>query len=149
MTASQVHDMVFAEGGTLHVWLGGAKFRAMTTPLKARTVRDFSETESDMSGLDVFTPSPKLSAVMVAHADLLRDYVAQFVADLRQEFEAPPPPGVGSSGDLDDRDPARNGRGDCDCHADLSSQISRDQIHNQIHGRYLARRRRDVDGDGQ
>lgn len=125
--AELIHDRVFAEGGTLNVWLGGAKFRRLTTKVNARTVRSRTEAES-MDCLEEFKPSAELAMMMVRHVEDLRDYLAKVSAEWRAQVMTP---GVRRSGSArvlprPFSPPTQNpkGRQTCDCHDEMRLSIS-------------------------
>ena len=57
-------DRVIAEGGTLHIWFGGARFKRMTTKLKVRgCIHDKDWGEENHWGFVPFVPSDELAAI--------------------------------------------------------------------------------------
>ncbi len=120
-----IHDRVFLEGGTLHRWLNGARFRRIEPApmINSRTVSSPTEIEDD-SGFADFSPSAELRALMVRNAEELRQYVADMVAGWRVESARPTPRWVGSSSPRSGLLLTRRGGDSCDCHALGSSEFS-------------------------
>lgn len=57
-------DRCIAEGGTLHVWFGGARFKRMTTKLKVRgCIHDREWEELNHWGFIPFVPSDELATI--------------------------------------------------------------------------------------
>lgn len=81
-----IHDRVFAEGGTLNVWLAGAKFRKGTTKTIARSLYYPGQDEC-MAAVAEFVPSPELEMLIRRNAVEVREYLAAVVAAWRDEVE--------------------------------------------------------------
>ncbi len=124
--AEVIHDRVFAEGGTLHVWRTGARFRRVDPPglFNPRKLSSPTDVE-DMDCLKEFQPSEELRRLIVAHADDIRAYFAEVSAAWNLRCRAlPTPRGIGSSRPAASDAPiGRDGR-ICECHGEESSGIS-------------------------
>ena len=119
--AELIHDRVVLEGGTLHRWLNGAKFRKVWPEpmIGCRMISSPTEAE-DILGFEEFIPSRELKALMRRNADELRRYVADLVA----EWRALAPRGSGPSEAVEPGFPIGRGRHLCECHGVSSSGIS-------------------------
>ena len=94
--AELIHDRVVAEGGVLHVWKSGAKFRKViddqlpfdrgrwNDEQLARPVTMWDPTDDEpMDGLEPFVPSEDLRSVIVRNLFELQIYFKQQVASWR------------------------------------------------------------------
>jgi hypothetical protein len=125
--AELIHDRVFAEGGTLNVWLSGAKFRKLTTRINARTCHSATAEES-MDCLVEFKPSPELATMIARNADELRGYLSGIVRNWAAEVSARRSRPAGSarvlSGGFEAVSQRSKGPDICDCHGGMRSAIS-------------------------
>ena len=119
--AELIHERVVLEGGTLHRWLNGAKFRRIWPEpmINCKMISSPTEVE-DVLGFEEFVPSPELRALMIRNADELRRYVAGLVADWRAQA----PRGQGTSQAVGREDPKARGGDIRECHGDASFEIS-------------------------
>lgn len=139
--AELIHDRVFAEGGTLNVWLGGAKFRRLTTTVNSRSLHS-ATAEEDMSCLEEFSPSAELAQLIRRNAIELRRYFARHVGEWRAEIERTAPsaeaPARVLSAGASLESPNAKGQDIRDCHGVTRSTISEPGVKSAVSAGLLA-----------
>lgn len=155
--AELIHDRVFAEGGTLVVWLNNARFRRVMVAegqerIRPRCIHEnarldgYVVADSDVkvsglfSGTSIstlkFEPSAELAKLIARNADEVRDYLNAAVREwnraLKGQRSKVSEPATGPSSEVDALPQRRKGRVVCDCHAVTRSAISPLAVKNAV-----------------
>lgn len=151
-----IHDRVFAEGGTLVVWLNDARFRRVLVAegqerIRPRRICENARLEGYAADSEVlvaglfagtkistlkFEPSAELSKLIARNAEEVRDYLNAAVREWNRALEDQrskvSEPATGPSGEVDALPQRRKGRVVCDCHAVTRSAISPLAVKNAV-----------------
>ena len=157
-----IHDRVFAEGGTLVVWLNDARFRRVLVAegherIRPRRICENARLEGYAADSEVlvaglyegtkistlkFEPSAGLSKLIARNADEVRDYLNAAVREWNRALEDQrskvSEQATGPSGEVDALPQRRKGRVVCDCHAVTRSVISPALVKNAVLAGVLA-----------
>lgn len=151
-----IHDRVFAEGGTLVVWLNDARFRRVLVAegqerIRPRRICENARLEGYAADSEVlvaglfagtkistlkFEPSAELLKLIARNAEEVRDYLNDAVREWNRELEdrrsKVSEQSMGPSGEVDALPQRRKGRVVCDCHAVTRSKISALAVKNAV-----------------